>query len=658
MKFYRFSKNLPLVLALFCVMYAPVRAQNKNQIEDKLPVREYTNPDEIVTFDRTTPFSRALDVINEFAQKYRNKMVIDRTKTEGNIGISVPPMHWMDALKLILNVKKLNLVEQKDYYEIVTPQSLEPQAQVKQGNGSGGSGNNGEGPVATTHSKEVRIKAIFFEGNRRALKEIGVDWSTISENVPDAILNSGNGGSSGGNSGGSSGGNSGGSSGQLGPQIPNSSFNGPFVQVNAKGAQSVSQNVFNSLINVGEIGNTGIRVQALFSAFEADNLGQILASPNIKVLDGQEGRIQVGQDFSIKQRDFSGNVVDKFFSVGTILQVTPTVIDQQDTTFIHLDIHAERSNAQPDPVSTVINKQQAETEALLLDGESTVIAGLYNTESTEVRKGVPILKDLPAWFFGLRYLFGYNSKDLQTRELVILIQASLEPTIPQRVSKEGNFEDKYEVLRDERQDMHDELKHGQKVLNGELKNKMDEQPVPEEADTTSEEQSMVKESKPEQQKPNKEETHEYAKPKQKDVAKQQKKHQEAPEVSDPEVQTQKITLDLGSVHENDNADSLSNRENSTKKTTKNKVNAQTQSGNNTTNNGKTYYIVGGSFKKEGNAEDFRDKLNSQGFNSKILQKGNFMFVTYQTFNNLETAKTALADIQQNQNSDAWLYVKR
>ncbi|NIU01694.1 MAG: hypothetical protein GWN62_25940, partial [Aliifodinibius sp.] len=67
----------------------------------------------------------------------------------------------------------------------------------------------------------------------------------------------------------------------------------------------MSQDVFSALVNVGEIGNTGIDVQALFSAFEADNLGEILASPTVKVMDGQEGNIQVGQDFSIKQRDIA-----------------------------------------------------------------------------------------------------------------------------------------------------------------------------------------------------------------------------------------------------------------------------------------------------------------------------------------------------------------
>jgi len=642
MKFYRLSKTLSFVFIFICVIHSSGWAQSKNQVEDKLPAREYTNPDEIVTFDRTTSFSRALDVINEFAQKYRNKMIIDRTKTEGNIGISVPPMHWMDALKLILNVKKLSLVEQKKYYEIVNPKSLQPQA--KQASSSGSGSGNKKAPVATTHSKEVRIKAIFFEGNRRALQEIGVDWSTISENVPDAILGGGQGGQSGGGGGSSSGS-------QQGPQIPNSSFNGPFVQVNAKGAQSVSQNIFSSLINVGEVGNTGIRVQALFSAFEADNLGQILASPNIKVMDGQQGRIQVGQDFSIKQRDFSGNVVDKFFSVGTILEVTPNVIVQNDTTFIHLDINAQRSNAQPDPVSTIINKQQAQTQAILLPGESTVIAGLYNTESTDVRKGIPILKDLPPWFFGLRYLFGYNSKSYQSRELVILIQASLEPSIPDRIAQEGDFKGSYEVIQNERKKMDNELKHGQKVLKGKRKKQNPKNETSEKQDITTQNQNMVKKQKPvKQEKKTEENVAQEHKP---DSTKKAAK-KEVPTVSDLEVHDKKIQLDLGGEKDQSHptiSDSVSTggQQAVKQKTQPAKTSTQKKS------TSERYYIIGGSFKKEKNAKDYRDKLEDKGFNPVILEEGNFMFVSYKGYDDLGSAKNAVSEIQQHQNPNAWLY---
>lgn len=662
MKIYRYNKIVPLFLAFLFISASGIYGQNR----DKLPAefREYTNPEEIVRFDRTIPFTRALDVINQFAQKFRGKVVINRTEVTGEIGISVPAMHWMDALKLILRVKKLHLVEQEEFFEIVTRESLQAQttAQAPQtGGGGGGQGQDGEGPVATTQTHEVRINAIFFEGNRRALQEIGVDWSTISENVPDAILGGGQGGQGGGQGGGGQGGQGGGQS------IPNSQFgDGPFVQVNSKGAANVSQDVFNSLINIGEIGNTGIEVQALFSAFEADNLGEILASPTIKVMDGQLGRIQVGQDFSIKQRDIAGNVVEEFFSVGTILEVTPQVVEQRDTTFIHLDIIANRSTAQPDPVSTIINKQEAQTQALLLDGEATVIAGLYNTEKAEVRRGVPILKDLPPWFFGLRYLFGYSSKDYQMRELVILLQASLEPSIPERYEKE-DYRNKYEVLQDERDRMMDEIETAERLMNDKSPNldekeeEESEEPAAENPDTTSQNQEMSE--KPEQNEEQKMTAEKDDTTKQEMNTKNEQKEKEAPAISDPEVQTKKVQLDLGGSDstseeaQNQNEQSKAMPDTSSQESVNKMENNQQSESEMVKNSDKTYYLIGGSFKVEENAKDLKNELQNNGFNAVVInmQGSDIKLVAYRGYDDLGSAKTGLADVQQNQNSEAWLY---
>jgi type IV pilus assembly protein PilQ len=627
MSFYRYNKVLPFIFAFLFIVCSGANGQNR----DNLPAefREYTNPEEVVTFDRTTPFSRAIDVINEFAQEHRGKAIIDRTETSAEIGISVPAMHWMDALRLILRVKELHLVEQNDFFEIVSPESLETETPTQQATPTGGGSAEGEGPVATTQTHEVRINAIFFEGNRRALREIGVDWSTISENVPDEILG---GGGQGGQDGGQS--------------IPDSRFNGPFVQVDSKGAQNVSEDVFNSLINVGEIGNTGIRVQALFSAFEADNLGEILASPTVKVMDGQEGQIQVGQDFSIKQRDIAGNVVEQFFSVGTILTVTPQVITQQDTTFIHLNIAAERSSAQPDPVSTVINKQEAETQSLLLDGEATVIAGLYRAEQSQVRRGIPILKDLPPWFFGLRYLFGYNSDDQIMRELVIVLQASLEPSIPERYAKD-ELRNKYEVLRDERNRMQEEAEKGNRIMEGENVEieKYHEQPEAEEPDVISQDEEDT-ETQQEQQLDKKEEPVEQDTTNKQDIDTENNQQEKEPAITDPEIKSEEIEIDLG-VDQQEEQQQVADSDTTVEKAQDTEMDDSSI----------TYYLIGGSFEVEENALQFRDKLENEGFDPVIIDMENsdIDLVAYRGYDNLEKARTDLENIQQNKNAKAWLY---
>ena len=69
----------------------------------------------------------------------------------------------------------------------------------------------------------------------------------------------------------------------------------------------------------------------------------------------------------------------------------------------------------------------------MLNGEETVIGGLFINDETNVRTGIPFLKDLPWWFFGLRYIFGSDNVQVEKRELVILIKAEILPTLKERL---------------------------------------------------------------------------------------------------------------------------------------------------------------------------------------------------------------------------------
>ena len=99
--------------------------------------------------------------------------------------------------------------------------------------------------------------------------------------------------------------------------------------------------------------------------------------------------------------------------------------NQNKKTIIFLKLHVERSTVHPDVVSTIINKSEANSFIQLYNGEETLIAGLYSTEKNVLRKGIPILKDLPWWFLGFPYIFGYNSIEKVEKELVIIIKATL-----------------------------------------------------------------------------------------------------------------------------------------------------------------------------------------------------------------------------------------
>ena len=572
-----------------------------SQYEDR-PPREFTNPEEMISFDRRTPFPDAIEVLTNYAQQYENKFIIDRSQKTGPIGVSLPAMHWKDALNYIMRVQKLVVLESDDILEIVTEEEASAiTTSEKSVQSSGISGQEIDGISITTGTREVRINATFFEGNKRALREIGVDWSTISNSVPDNISDF------------------------LGEEsseeLPNTEFDGRFVSVNTKGAQNVSQSVFSSIVNLGDVGG-GIEVQALFSAFEADNLGEILATPSVKVMDGQEGRIQVGQDFSIKQRDFAGNVTDQFFSTGTILLVRPQIVEIEDTTLIYLELEAERSSAQPDPVSTVINKQQANTHALLLDGESTVIAGLYRTEESEVRRGIPFLKDLPGWFFGIKYLFGYNSVDRQESELIVLLQAELEDPLEERYNR--SFKSKSELLAEKKQRHRNDLEYIS-----------DKSPVPSQSteSTDSEPQPMATDNLSEIE------------------SDDSNKRRSVERVEKSEVDINEIrpgTEYAGIQQTTLKRSDLSGYEGTYLEMPMHNVNSS--------HGNKEYYAIGGSFKVRRNADRLYNRFVDEGLDAHMLYNpvSGYFFVAYKGFESKDESISYVKEIQSSRQPEAWL----
>lgn len=613
MKAYFYKSGLLSIITLSLVTILANPWLVSAQIID--PLREYTNPDEIVTFNKSTTYNEAIQIINTFAQEYENKFIVDKSAYSGPIGVTLPPMHWKDALNYIMRFQNLQLKEYDDYYEITVP---EPKATTTAKSSSGG----GQGQpqttvVATTNTREVRINATFFEGNKRALREIGIDWSTLTNNIPANISDF--------------------VSGKSNESIPSTSFGDQFVAVNSFNAASVSQNAFNALVNLGEFG-PGISVQALFSAFEADNLGKVLATPTIKVVDGEEGYIQVGQDFSIKQRDIAGNVTDNFVSTGTILTVTPQIITQGDTSFIYLDLEVERSTAQPDVVSTIVNKQEATTSAILLDGESTYVAGLYRTEETSVRKGIPILKDLPGWFFGLRYLFGYNSQDFLESELIIIVQAELIKPVSQRIAERRRT--KREVLNASRDGMRTDL---DRVFTTEAVpavaanipvNTVEVEGVAVEEDSIIVE-TETEEVAPDNIPPEEPEQKEELSEDQKELAEELSMPVDHPELM---VVVPKA-FDLNKFLEMQaNGDEVETNETS----------------------GLKYFIIGGSFLVPNNAENFKNTLGQEGYESRILfnPRSRFNYVAYEGFADFKRAVNRTLEIRKTLNSEAWLFTLR
>lgn len=187
------------------------------------------------------------------------------------------------------------------------------------------------------------------------------------------------------------------------------------------------------------------QLTAFLNALQTSSLADVQSEPSITILNNRSAEIFVGQEIPIRVIDASsggggqaGGIgggggggggqgqpnAAAFFPRATVskeeagvkLSVTPQITNNR---MVLLTIKAENSSAEiaATDVGVIFNRQRAESQVLVADGEAAVIGGLTVTETNRFRSGIPILMNLP--FVGR--LFSQNSKSETKRDLLILV---------------------------------------------------------------------------------------------------------------------------------------------------------------------------------------------------------------------------------------------
>ncbi len=399
------TRIVAVVIALLVAAGSIASAQTSgmNPAERKA-FREYTSPQELVSIAPTTSMDKALAAISEVSQKFVGKVIIDPERRNMPINIDIQGTYWREALEQICRSNDIWYTEYENYIQLTGGMGGDGRTMA-----SGPAGVNQsvdiQREVASFRSREVKVSAVIFLVDLTRAEEVGINWSFM-KSTSDMDFGM--------------------------------AFNG---------ADNVSNKIFKAEVTPKV---SFANMTFLLNLFSDYKLGEVLAQPQLSVRSGEEGRIQVGEDFSIRERDFAGNLIDKFYSAGTIVKVTPQVVTEQGVNFVHMVVSVEKSAVTPGQVSTIINKAIATTNILLLDGEETIIGGLYSTEPKTTRQGVPFLKDLPWYVLGLRYLFGYESTQDVRKEVVILLKAELVPTLQERIAQRSKDEHLINKWREEK----------------------------------------------------------------------------------------------------------------------------------------------------------------------------------------------------------------
>lgn len=385
-----------LIILVLLGLAVPISAQI--DLKDKL--KGSINPEEIVSLSETLPFNQAVEVLSKVSEKLTGKKIVSLVPLTNPIGVEIDKMPYKKALFIVVQYNNL-LVEETDLNLVIKKKDASKEALAKD-------------VYAPITEREVKISALIFEANVSDMKSKGVNWEFLLSRSGLSI----------------------------GSKIVTSSSAPTTTSTTTAATTSPEFSISPTVdFTMGKFDGTAT---GLFKFFEEEQLGKIISRPTISTINGVQGRTQVGSEFSIKERDFAGNLIDKFYQSGTIIEVTPNIINEEGIDYVLCKIKIERSSVIPGAITTEKPKTEVTTSLLLINGEEAAIGGLLVNEETIERRGVPFLKDLPWWVLGLRYLFGYDQVKIATKEIITLLKVELLPSLKERVNAKKN-----DILRKE-----------------------------------------------------------------------------------------------------------------------------------------------------------------------------------------------------------------
>jgi type IV pilus secretin PilQ/predicted competence protein len=158
--------------------------------------------------------------------------------------------------------------------------------------------------------------------------------------------------------------------------------------------------------------NLNVELQAM----QSDSLLEILSSPSVLVLDGEEAEIKQGKEVPYVTQ--TANTVNTSFREANLgLKVTPTVLMDG---YIILDVEVTNDSVDQSTSGAsglLINKQAIKTNLFLEDKVTVVIGGIVQQNKSKLNSKVPGLGDLP--LFGS--LFKNSDKRNDQTELMVFI---------------------------------------------------------------------------------------------------------------------------------------------------------------------------------------------------------------------------------------------
>lgn len=184
----------------------------------------------------------------------------------------------------------------------------------------------------------------------------------------------------------------------------------------------------------GGVNRGDLDVNLLLEALQREGALNLLAEPNLTVLNGEEARFLAGGELPIPvPQDSNGTIIVQFRPFGVSLNFRPILLDEQRIS-LHVqsevsDISTEGAVQFSNVLIPAFNVRRAETTLEMASGQTFAVGGLFKRTTTRNIDSFPGLASIPV----LGALFRSTRYNRSETELVILITPYLvDPVAEQR----------------------------------------------------------------------------------------------------------------------------------------------------------------------------------------------------------------------------------
>lgn len=172
----------------------------------------------------------------------------------------------------------------------------------------------------------------------------------------------------------------------------------------------------NSIALVRRMGSGSLGLE--LSALETDNRSKTISTPRILTQDRKAAEIKQGYQIPYTTRDTDGTVTTSFKDAVMSLKVTPRITPDNK---IILDIAINKDEADYNNTNIEgepgISTKSVKTQAMIEDGGTLVVGGIYQEIYSNNIKKVPLLGDIPV----LGNLFKSRARNQSRNELLFFI---------------------------------------------------------------------------------------------------------------------------------------------------------------------------------------------------------------------------------------------